>query len=229
MQTAGVSRPYVVLSCAVSLDGYLDDASDERLILSNEADLDRVDAERARADAILVGATTVRRDDPRLLVRDPTRQRPDLPMKVCLSGSGDLDPTARFFTDGDVPKIVYCPSERAATLNAALPATVVGLGPAPLDLAPMLDDLAGRGVRRLLVEGGGSVLTQFLAAGLADEFQVVIAPVLVADERAPRLTKRAGPRTEFGRLELVEVQQIGDVVLLRYRPEKSAVAVGPRR
>ena len=62
-------RPYTLISCCVSLDGYLDDAGPERLVLSPAADLDRVDAERAGCDAILVGAETVRRDDPRLLVR----------------------------------------------------------------------------------------------------------------------------------------------------------------
>src|SRR5689334_19916644 len=67
-------RPYTLLSCAVSADGYLDDASDERLLLSNAADFDRVDAVRAGCDAILVGANTVRRDDPRLVLRDPDRR-----------------------------------------------------------------------------------------------------------------------------------------------------------
>src|SRR5205823_1491727 len=67
-------RPYVVLSCAMSVDGYLDDATDRRLILSNEADLDRVDGVRADSDAILVGANTIRRDNPRLLVRSPARR-----------------------------------------------------------------------------------------------------------------------------------------------------------
>ena len=62
-------RPYVVLSCAISLDGCLDSAGPDRLVLSGAADLDRVDAERAAADAILVGAGTIRRDDPRLLIR----------------------------------------------------------------------------------------------------------------------------------------------------------------
>ncbi len=62
-------RPYVVLSCAVSLDGCLDGTGEDRLVLSGAADLDRVDAERAAADAILVGAGTIRRDDPRLFVR----------------------------------------------------------------------------------------------------------------------------------------------------------------
>ena len=62
-------RPYTLLSCGMSIDGYIDTASDERLMLSNEADLDRVDAVRADSDAILVGAATLRNDNPRLLVR----------------------------------------------------------------------------------------------------------------------------------------------------------------
>src|SRR3712207_8520040 len=66
--------PYVLLSCGMSLDGYLDDASEERLLLSNDADFDRIDAVRARCDAILVGARTVRRDNPRLLVRSAARR-----------------------------------------------------------------------------------------------------------------------------------------------------------
>jgi len=67
------SRPYVLLSCATSADGYLDDATPRRLILSGPADLDRVDEVRAGCDAILVGAQTVRTDNPRLLIRAPPR------------------------------------------------------------------------------------------------------------------------------------------------------------
>ena len=67
--TPMAERPYTVLSWAMSLDGYLDDVSGQRLVLSNAADLDRVDAVRASCDAILVGAGTVRADNPRLVVR----------------------------------------------------------------------------------------------------------------------------------------------------------------
>ena len=67
-------RPYTLLSCGMSLDGYIDTATDERLVLSNDADLDRVDAVRADSDAILVGAATLRNDNPRLLVRAPARR-----------------------------------------------------------------------------------------------------------------------------------------------------------
>src|SRR5215469_10037235 len=103
----GVDRPYVLLSCAVSLDGYLDDASDARLVLSGAEDLDRVDELRANSDAILVGAGTIRADNPRLLLRSQARRdariargvRPD-PVRVTLTTTGDLDSAARIFTTG---------------------------------------------------------------------------------------------------------------------------------
>src|SRR3982751_477198 len=69
-----VERPYILLSCGMSIDGYLDDADQRRLLLSNDADFDRVDEVRAGCDAILVGAGTIRQDDPRLLVRSAGRR-----------------------------------------------------------------------------------------------------------------------------------------------------------
>src|SRR5690242_19229232 len=66
---ASTGRPYVLLSCATSIDGYIDDATEQRLLLSNAEDMDRIDAVRAGCDAILVGAGTIRADDPRLVVR----------------------------------------------------------------------------------------------------------------------------------------------------------------
>src|SRR5215211_5736118 len=96
------SRPYTLLSCSVSLDGYLGDHT-PRLALSNDADFDRVDAVRATCDAIMVGAATVRTDDPRLLVRSEARRdrRTALglapsPMKITVTDRVDLDPRSSF-------------------------------------------------------------------------------------------------------------------------------------
>ncbi|MDT5041556.1 MAG: hypothetical protein QOE51_2541, partial [Actinoplanes sp.] len=90
-------RPYVLLSCGMSIDGYVDDATAARLLLSNDADFDRVDAVRASCDAILVGAGTLRQDNPRLLVRSAERRqarvalgRGPTPVKVTVTGSCDL-------------------------------------------------------------------------------------------------------------------------------------------
>src|SRR5919202_4341480 len=157
-------RPYVLLSVAMSIDGYLDDSTDTRLMLSNEADFDRVDEVRASVDAILVGANTIRRDNPRLLIRSAARQQQRIergsaahPMKVTLTGRGDLDATARFFTCGDSDKLVYArdPAVLAARKAVGDMATVVAGGD-PMDLVAVLDDLAARKVERQMVEGGST-------------------------------------------------------------------------
>lgn len=218
-------RPYVLLSCAMSIDGYIDDSEDGRLLLSNDADLDRVDAVRAGCDAILVGAHTIRRDNPRLLVRSAGRRRarvarglPPSPAKVTLTAHGDLDPAASFFTAGDVDKIVYCASPAVGEVGQRLVgmATVVDAGD-PVDLGYVLADLAGRRVGRLVVEGGSCMHTRFLTAGLADEAHLVVAPFFVGDSRAPRFVGDGQfPWNSRHRACLAEVRQIEDMVLLRY-------------
>jgi 5-amino-6-(5-phosphoribosylamino)uracil reductase len=209
----------------MSIDGYIDDASGERLLLSNEADFDRVDAVRADCDAILVGANTIRRDNPRLLVRSADRRTaraarglPPSPAKVTVTGQGELDPGAAFFTEGTAEKLVYCATPAVEKTRARLDrlATVVDAGD-PVDLAAVLADLAGRGVGRLVVDGGASLHTRFLTAGLADELHLVVAPFFVGDSRAPRFVgDGAYPWHPGHRARLAEVRQIGDVVLLRY-------------
>lgn len=203
-------RPHVILSCAMSLDGYIDDATDKRLILSGPADLDRVDALRASCDAILVGAGTVRADNPRLLVRSEERRRERGrsgrrdPIKVTLTTTGDLDPAAAFFTAGDAERIVYVPPGTVVDL----PATVVAADGLPALLA----DLGGRGVERLLVEGGTAMHTAFLSGGLADELQLAVAPILVGG--GTRFVDRAV--FPPGRLALTGLDRVGDMAVLTY-------------
>jgi 5-amino-6-(5-phosphoribosylamino)uracil reductase len=220
-----VDRPYTLLSCGMSIDGYLDAATDERLLLSNEADLDRVDAVRAGCDAILVGAGTVRQDNPRLLVRSQARRdarvgrglRPS-PVKVTVTAGAKLDPCADFFTAGDSDKLVYCASAAVGEARERLGrvATIVDAGQ-PVDLRRVSADLYARGVGRLMVEGGGTVHTQFLTADLADELHLVVAPFFVGDSRARRFVDDGRfPWHPGRRATLAEVRQIGDVVLLRY-------------
>jgi 5-amino-6-(5-phosphoribosylamino)uracil reductase len=209
----------------MSIDGYLDSATVKRLRLSNDADFDRVDAVRASCDAILVGASTVRNDNPRLLVRSPARRRERVdrgvgssPMKVTVTARGDLDPVADFFTTGAAEKLVYCATGALAAVRRRLGqlATVVDAGQ-PVQMRRLCEDLSDRGVARLMVEGGGSILTQFLTADLADELQLVVAPFFVGDSAARRFVGDGTfPWNQRRRAPLAEVRQIGDVVLLRY-------------
>jgi riboflavin-specific deaminase-like protein len=216
-----IGRPYVLLSVATSIDGYIDDTGPDRLVLSNADDLDRVDEVRAECDAILIGATTLRRDNPRLVVHSPERRvrreaagRPAYPLKITVTASGDLDPDLRFWHHGG-DKLVYCPDQVVPKLRERLGdrAEVAGR----TDLEEILADLHRRGIGRLMVEGGGTIHTQFLTAGLVDEIHLAVAPFFLGDPAAPRFVNPGVfPFGPANRLVLAEVRTVGDVALLRY-------------
>lgn len=211
----------VQVSVAMSLDGHIDDRSDARLVLSSPEDAYAVHALRAQADAILVGAGTVRRDDPRLTVRYPDllaararRGQSPGPTRVTLTRSGDLDPACAFF-QGDGGKIVLCPAAAADRVRTRLgdAAEVVVLD----DCTPaaVVATLGRLGLGSLFVEGGSSVLTQFLAAGAFHRLRVAVAPFFVGDPSAPRLV---GPGTFLNgkdhRLTVEGTEVLGDVVVM---------------
>jgi 5-amino-6-(5-phosphoribosylamino)uracil reductase len=217
-------RPYTVVSCSVSLDGYLGDRT-PRLALSNAADFERVDEVRARSDAIMVGAGTVRTDNPRLLVRSEARREqrtarglPPSPMKITVSERMDLDAHSNFFTTGECEKLVYTSTGRVRDARARLgPVATIVDGGRRVRMRRLCEDLGDRGVGQLMVEGGGVVHTQFLADDLVDELQLVVAPFFVGDSRAPRFVSDGHFPWHAGRrAALAGVRQIGDVVLLRY-------------
>src|SRR3954454_2158593 len=175
-------RPYTLLSCSVSLDGYLRDQT-PRLPLSNAADFDRVDEVRASCDAIMVGAVTVRTDNPRLLVRSQARRDErtargltSSPTKITVTNRADLDARSNFFTTGG-EKLVYTSTPRVGDARERLgPVATVVDGGSRVRMRWLSEDLADRGVGRLMVEGGGIVHTQFLSDDLVDELQLVVAP-----------------------------------------------------
>ncbi|MFI9787392.1 RibD family protein [Kitasatospora sp. NPDC051984] len=220
-------RPYVLLSVATSVDGHIDDTSPQRLLLSNAEDFDRVDQVRAESDAILIGGNTLRSDNPRLLVNSDKRRadrlaagKPEYPLKVTITASGDLSRDLKFWHFGD-QKVVYTTDSAAPKLHEELDglADIVSTGES-VDFGALLDNLATRGIERLMVEGGGQIHTQFLSQGLADEIHLAVAPLLVGDAAAPRFLHPADyPGGSTRRMRLLGAETIGDVVLLRYAPK----------
>ena len=219
-------RPYTVLSCGMSIDGYLDSAGDERLILSNDADLDRVDEVRAGCDAILVGATTVRNDDPRLLVRDPTAGSSAVARGFeahAPQGDGHLPGRARperpVLHDRDAEKLVYCPSAHVAEARGpgsarSRPSSTAG---GRVSMRRLSEDLHQRGVRRLMVEGGGTIHTQFLTEDSPTSCSWSSRRSSSATPRPAASSTTARSRSRpAARPTLADVRRIGEVVLLRY-------------
>jgi 5-amino-6-(5-phosphoribosylamino)uracil reductase len=137
---------------------------------------------------------------------------------VTVTAHADLDPSANFFTAGDGEKLVYCATSTVTCARETLgPVATVLDGGQPVDMCRISRDLGQRGVRRLMVEGGGTMHTQFLTADLVDELHLVVAPFFVGDSRARRFVgDGVFPWNPDRRATLAEVRQIGDVVLLRY-------------
>jgi 5-amino-6-(5-phosphoribosylamino)uracil reductase len=223
---AALPRPYTVLSCAVSADGCLDDASGSRLILSGPDDLDEVDALRAGCDAILVGAGTIRADNPRLLVRSPARVAarvargaPPHPRRVTLTSGGALDPAARFFTGPGGKPLVYCGAAAVPAVRARLGAVaeVAGAGDPPSLAAVLANLYTERALAAVLIEGGSHVLRDALVLDLADELRLAVAPFFVGSPDAPRFgLPGAYPQGPARPMRLAAVRQAGSVAVLHY-------------
>ncbi|MFR7707874.1 MAG: RibD family protein [Alistipes inops] len=169
----------VIVSAAVSSDGYLDDCTPRRLVLSCAEDWAEVHRLRAWCDAILVGAETVRRDNPSLVIRDAGLRtwrewlgmKPDL-TKVTVTAGGSLDAGARFFTEGPgAEKIVVTVPAVRRGLEERLPSGVRVVALEEITAGGILDALEGFGVRSLMVEGGARTIGMFLDAGVVDSLR----------------------------------------------------------
>lgn len=226
LKRSNMLRPYVIAKCAVSLDGYLDDSNPERLILSNSEDLAVRDEVRAECDAILVGANTVRKDDPSLTVKSAelrsvrrARGLSENPMRVTLTQSAVLPPEARFFAQDGTSKIVYCNGVCEEKLKALLAGVADVRACIPqLTIQAVLADLQQSGVKKLMIEGGSALLSSFLMAKLLDELEISVAPFFVADKFAPRLVKYGQfPFNQDNRMKLLSVKQVSDMVIIRYK------------
>ncbi len=207
----------VIASAAVSLDGYIDDCSPRRLVLSGPEDWEEVHRLRATCDAVLVGAETLRRDDPSLRIKDPRLRKwresagmpPDL-IRATVTRTGNLPSSLRFF-EGDVRRIVFTDSSS----TDRFPAETVRLS--DISARSIAAALEGMGIRRLLVEGGSRTLGMFLSEDAADELRLAIAPFFVGDADAPRLTVPGiYPYGSGRRAPGPQIHAAGDMAVLHY-------------
>ncbi|WP_277088292.1 dihydrofolate reductase family protein [Alistipes sp.] len=214
----------VTLSAAVTADGYMDDDSPRRLIISTPGDWEEVYRLRAAHDAILAGAETLRRDDPSLLVRDQAARarrvqaglKPDI-AKVTLTRSGGLSPRLRFFTAGDADRYVFSPGEITGLQNIA---TVISTSEA-ITAKYIVTELEKRGIERLMVEGGAEVLRMFLDEGMADTLRLAVNPRL-------RLGGRGGASLDAAPLQSIPhtCEQVDDTheTSATHHAEQEAIA-----
>jgi 2,5-diamino-6-(ribosylamino)-4(3H)-pyrimidinone 5'-phosphate reductase len=212
-------RPEVLVNCAVSLDGRLAFAGGRRARLSGPEDLARVQRLRAGVDAIVVGVGTVLLDDPSLRVHWELiggRNGPE-PMRVVLDSTGRTPASSRVL-DGAIPTLVVTSERSERHWPPGVRTLRAGRTTVELDL--LWEALDGQGVRRVLVEGGATVLANVLRSGTFDRLTVYVAPVLIGGRTAPPLM--LGPECPgeeaMVRLHQESAEPLGEGVLLTLRP-----------
>jgi 2,5-diamino-6-(ribosylamino)-4(3H)-pyrimidinone 5'-phosphate reductase len=222
-----MDRPFVCINMAMTADGKITSARREEPGFASRYDKKVMDRLRAEADAVLVGAGTLRADDPPLGVRDPEMQayrrslgKPDGLVNVLVTASAAVDPSLKFFTRGPasgriVATVENAPADCLARLSGV--AEVWAVGRDAVDLPELAERLAGRGVDRLLVEGGGELNWGFLKNDLVDEIYVTIAPAILGGREAPTLCEGEGfAMADRKRLRLVASEVVDGEIFCRY-------------
>ncbi len=211
------SRPHVILSAAVSVDGRIATRTGDSA-LSSGNDTARLHRLRGRVDAILIGKNTVLRDDPMLTVR---HVRGRSPVRIILDSGGTISGNYRVVkTAGDVPTILAV-SERvdARHLEDLRSHTdVIVAGRDSVDVRLLLERLAAKGIKTVLVEGGGSINWEFVRLGLFDEMIVTVSPYLIGGSDAVSLVEGGGFAmvADSPELHLKSARRLGDHIVLHY-------------
>src|SRR5438552_7015009 len=191
-------EPFVIAKCGTSLDGYLTRPAGETRWLTSESSRNHAHQLRALVDGIIVGAETIRRDNPRLTLRKGPRRTQ--PWRVILTKSGRLPRNATIFRDSKKERtLVY----RNRSLRA------------------VLRDLGRREITSVLIEGGGNVLSQALDQRLIDKVQIYIAPLFTGGGVLAFGGKGAPSTQQSLRLDWPHYERIGQDICITGYPKKA--------
>src|SRR5579864_134116 len=215
MLNTTLALPYVIINVAATADGKIDTVERRGAAISSERDRQRVDELRASVDAVMVGGRTLHAEDPRLNVRSVALQQsrvargePAHPAKIAITSAFQLPPDSRFVTHGPARVIVFT-GDRTVYSH--------GVEVYPFDdLREVMAMLPRLGLRRVLVEGGGTLNFELLRLGLVHELHLYVAPLVFGGATAPTLADGEG-LTRAAALQLrppeVEVWEDGGVIL----------------
>jgi 2,5-diamino-6-(ribosylamino)-4(3H)-pyrimidinone 5'-phosphate reductase len=214
-------RPFVTLNVAMTADGKTDTVARRGATISSPHDLARVDRLRAESDAVLVGGRTLLGDDPRLTVKSAdlraerrARGLEENPIKVGIVSNADLRDDSRFLTAGPAQVMLFTTQRTSPAQIIRLRergAQVFVMGERRVDLVRAFHRLRGHGVKRLLVEGGGTLNAELLRLRLVDEVYLYIAPLIFGGADAPTLADGVGlQRKEAIHLQLSTAETLRD-------------------
>jgi len=212
------SRPRVILSAAMSLDGKIATKTGDSE-LSSKQDKVRIHKLRSKVDAILVGSNTVKRDDPLLTVRYVKGKNP---LRIVLDSKATINQKSQIIrTCKKIPTIVAV-SKKASRQNISKlkkhPLEIIVIGENRVNIKSLLKSLSKKKIKTLLVEGGGTVNWEFIKLGLVDELIVTITPYLIGGQNAITLVEGEGFSHihKSTKLKLKKICQFGNEIVLHY-------------
>lgn len=190
--------PFVIAKCGMSLDGRLTRRTDEPHWLTSSAARRHAQTLRAQVDAILIGAETLRNDDPRLTVRGVAGARQ--PLRVVVTRTGKLPRDARLFHDRFRDRTLVYKKK---------------------SLRSVLSELGAREITSVLIEGGGQILGQALANRLIDKVQIYVAPLFTGGPAIAFGGKGFKNTAAAARLERISLSKVGNDVCVTGYPTYS--------
>ncbi|HHO57126.1 MAG TPA: 2,5-diamino-6-(ribosylamino)-4(3H)-pyrimidinone 5'-phosphate reductase [Thermoplasmatales archaeon] len=208
-------KPFVIVNCAMSIDGKIAFPDRRQARISNDEDMERVHHLRNECDAVLVGIGTVLSDDPKLTVKEKYVANPSNPLRVVLDSNFRMPEDAEVMNE-DAPTLIATTCREFRKENVE----VIKCGEKKVDIEKLLDLLYERGVKKLLVEGGETVIWEFLKRNLADELYIFMAPFVIGGKTSPTMAggEGAASQEEIVPMRLDNVQRLGDGILLKFLP-----------
>lgn len=224
-------RPYVIVNTAMSADGKLSTRERRQVKISGSQDFNRVDRLKAGSDAVMVGIGTVLADNPSLTVKSEECRKNRLgrgtdlhPVRIVVDSHARTPPDAKILHKEEGKRIIAVSKQADAAKVRELEkyATVIVAGDERVDLAQMMDELGRMGIRRVMVEGGGTLIAGLITAGLVDEIYTFIGNIIIGGKDAPTLADGPGfvKEADFCRLVLLETRKIEEGVLLHWKVER---------
>ncbi len=209
------SRPYVILSAAISIDGKIATRTG-RSNLSSRKDLMRVHNLRKNVDAVLVGKNTVNIDNPLLTVRYVKGKNP---IRIILDSKGSLSPKSKVISTAKKTPTILVVSENAPR-NVEQFITkgveIIRCGKKKINIKKLLKILGKKGIKRIVVEGGGTTNWYFFKEKLVDEIVITIAPYVLGGANAISLVEGIGFSDVSNSFKLKKIEKLQNEIVLHY-------------
>jgi len=214
-----MKKPYVIINCAMSADGKIAHPSGKQMRISCDEDIQRMYCLRNDNDAVLVGINTVLSDNPKLTVKESCVLEINNPIRIVLD-TYCKTPEDSLVVNKNAKTIIITGEKCSKKYGDKVEIIQVDKDKDGfIDLEKMLEKLYEQGIKSLMVEGGSTVIWNFLKQGLVDEMFVYIGPMIVGGKNTPTLADGNGIKDEKDliNLEIVDIQSLGPGLLVHYK------------